>query len=559
MIGIFLFWLAFSPVQPAPEPAVQHQEQLHRQKESPGHRPKSVVSNAIAEHIRRYFDRKPQQENHIAIAQSEMFSKPLARFYAARRFQPVWTKPAMASELISAIDGAADEGLDPSDYHIGEIREFYNQPPVTPELQARYDLLLSDAFFTLASHLRFGKVDPKSLDPNWNLSYTVSRSALEYRLHNAIAAERIAFVLKEVRPQNAEYDKLREGLTRYRAIAREGGWSTLEEGTILREGARDRRVPKLRKRLEASGDIEALKSDTSRIYSHELAEAVKRFQKRNGMGADGSVGAATLKVMNIPVERLISQIRINLERYRWFINDLEPAYVMVNIADYRLHYVENGRNRWTTRVIVGQPARETPVFKAEMQYIIFNPQWVIPPTILAKDALPGIRKSLSYLSHKKLKVIDQNGNVVDPATVNWSHYSEKNLPYRLQQLAGDQGSLGRIKFMLPNKHIVYLHDTPNKELFKKSPRAFSSGCIRVENPLELAGLVLQDSVKWNMDRVKAAVATKKTATASLPKRIPVYILYLTAFAEGDDILFRDDVYSRDNAVLNALNKPLPKF
>jgi murein L,D-transpeptidase YcbB/YkuD len=212
-----------------------------------------------------------------------------------------------------------------------------------------------------------------------------------------------------------------------------------------------------------------------------------------------------------------------------------------------------------TKVVVGQLARKTPVFKAEMQYIIFNPQWVIPPTILDKDALPGIRKSLSYLSHRKLNVIDRNGSIVDPASVNWSQYTGKNLPYRLQQSSGDQGSLGRVKFLLPNRYIVYLHDTPHKELFKKSFRAFSSGCIRVENPLELAGIVLQDSVKWSGEQIRKAVDTKKTRTVSLPKRIPVYILYLTATAEGEDILFLDDVYGRDSAVLNALNKPAPKY
>ena len=560
MIGILLFWLAFSPVKPAPErPAVPHQEHLQYQKENSVFPQKSLVGNSVAEHIRRYVDRQHPQNGRSGSKESLPQSSQLARFYASRSFLPVWTKPLMVSELIAAVDGAVDDGLDPADYHIREIREFQSKPPVTPEMQARYDLLLSDAFFTLANHLRYGKVDPRSLDSDWNINTAVSRSALEYRLQNAIAAEQIALVLKEIRPHNSKYNQLRTGLARYRAIAREGGWPVLSEGTMLKEGVRDNRVALLRKRLEASGDFGGLTTDTSKVFSRELAEAVKRFQKHNGKEPDGVVGASTIKVMNIPVEIRIDQIRINLERYRWFLSDLEPTYIMVNIPDFTLHYVENGRNRWLTRVIAGQPARKTPVFRAEMQYIIFNPQWVIPPTILAKDALPGIRKSLTYLSHKKLNVIDRNGTVVDPASVNWSQYTSTNFPYRLQQSSGDQGSLGRIKFLLPNRHIVYLHDTPNKELFKKSPRAFSSGCIRVENPLELAGLVLQDSVKWNSGRIKAAVDTKKTRTVSLPKRIPVLILYLTAVAEGEDIQFLDDVYGRDKDVLHALNRPAPTF
>jgi len=558
MIGIFLFWLAFSPVQPAPErAAVPSQEQLQRQKDSL--QQKRAVSNSAAEHIRRFFDRQLQPNNPRGITESRVISKHLASFYAARKYKPVWTKPEMVSELINAVDAAVDEGLDPSDYHSSEIREFHRQFPATPELQARYDLLLSDAFFTFASHLRYGKVDPRSIDPDWNLSNNVSRSALESKLENAIAAERIALVLKELQPQDPQYDQLRKELVRYRAIAREGGWPMLEEGPILKEGVRDRRVPILRERLEVSGDITQLKTDTKRVYNRELVEAVKRFQKRNGKDANGVLGASTVRLLNIPVERRIDQIRINLERYRWFLSELEPTYVMVNIPDFSLHYIENGHLRWVTRVIVGQPARKTPIFKADMQYIIFNPQWVIPPTILAKDALPGIRKNTSYLSHKRLKVINRNGVIVNPETVDWSQYTEKNFPFRLQQSSGDQGSLGRIKFMLPNKHIVYLHDTPNKELFNKSTRTLSSGCIRVQNPLELASLVLQDSVKWNSEQIREAVSTNKTKTVFLPKRIPVFIIYLTAFAENDDLLFRDDVYNRDNAVLDALNKPLPKF
>ena len=560
MIGILLFWLAFAPVQPVPgKSAVPRQEQLHRQKDSAAGTEKRVLSNPVAEILRCQFDRMRQQKDPAYGIERQTFISQLARFYAARGYQPVWTNRAMVSALIGAVEEAANDGLEPSDYHIREIRGFYGQPPATPELQARYDLLMSDAFLTLASHLRYGKVDPVSLDPNWNLSNNISRSALEYRLQSALAAERIAAVLQELRPQHPEYDRLRKGLARYRLIAREGGWQALTEGAAFKEGLRDVRVPMLRQRLEASGDLAFQKKDSSTVYSREMTNAVKRFQKRNGMDVDGVVGAATLRIMNVPVEQRIDQLRINLERYRWFFSDLGPTYIMVNIADFTLKYVENGRQRWSTRVIVGKPYRETPVFKADMQYIVFNPQWVIPPTILEKDALPAIRKSTSYLARKKLKVIDRDGRVVDPASVSWSQYSGANLPYRLQQTAGDHGSLGRVKFMLPNVHIVYLHDTPTKDLFEKSTRTFSSGCIRVENPLDLAGLVLQDSVKWSGERIRAAVNTGKTTTVFLPKRIPVFILYMTAVANGDEILFREDVYNRDKTVLKALVKPVPEY
>lgn len=560
MIGILLLLLAYSPVQPVPArtPAPQKVHvQPHTQ--SPVIRQKSVVANPVTEHISSYFNRKAVPGGAASQLEGASLRNRLARFYSARGYHPVWIKRTMITELITTIESAADEGLDPADYHIRELKVFYNQPSQTPSQEADFDLLLSDAFLTLASHLRYGKVDPVSLDPHWNINNFHKSTALEFRLQNAVKAERIAAVLAELRPRYPEYVQLKNGLIRNRAIARDGGWPTVPDLTGLKEGAMDNRVLSLRKRLAVSGDISVTAVDTSRVYDRLMIEGIKRFQNRNGIVADGMPGPSTLKAMNIPVERRIEQIRINLERCRWFMNDLEPTYVLVNIAGFSLRYVEHGRNRWGTRVIVGQPYRETPVFKADMQYIIFNPRWVVPPTILAKDVLPAIRKNSSYLRKKRLSIIDRNGVIVNPASVNWSQYSGGNFPYRLQQSAGDHGALGRIKFMLPNRYTVYLHDTPTKDLFEKSNRTFSSGCIRVENPQELARLVLQDSLKWSRERILASINTGKTTTVYLPKRIPVFILYLTAFAEGDEIVFLDDVYNRDSAVLTALNKPISQL
>ncbi len=554
MIAILLFWLAITPLHlPSEKPVSSPGEQSQQQSEHPVD-PRGVAGNSVAKIIQSRFSNFARQKSENAL-----FSTSLARFYAARGFQPVWTKRSMIAELINGIEEASDDGLEPSDYHISQIRGFYNAPPVTPERQASCDLLMSDAFFTLAGHLRYGKLNPQSLEAEWSIHDSRRRSALENTLHGAIATERIAAVLRELRPQHTKYGQLRKSLVRYRTIAREGGWPVVPEGGALKEGKRERRVPLLRHRLQVSGELAAKKPDSSTVFSHELSVAVKRFQKLNGIEADGVVGANTIKVMNIPVERRIQQLRLNQERYRWFLADMVPTCVMVNIADFTLQYIENARYRWSTRVIVGQPSRQTPLFSADMLSIVFNPKWVIPPTILAKDALPAIRKSISYLDKKKLKVIDRNGMIVNPASVNWSHYSAKTFPYRLQQMGGEEGALGRIKFLLPNKYIVYLHDTPNKELFAKSTRAFSSGCIRVQNTIDLAVLVLQDSVRWSRENIQAEINTGKTRTISLPKRIPVFMLYLTVVAEGDEVLFREDIYNRDDTLLKALTKPVPQY
>ena len=559
MFGILLLWLAFSPLQPlVPKPAAPSEVQLHSKGVQPL-TPNSAGSNPVAEKIHTHFKQLLMRKSPEGGRERELFNIRFAQFYEARGYQPVWTKRTMIAELISAVEAAGDDGLDPADYHLKEIREAFQNPPATPELQACYDLLLTDTFLTLASHLHYGKVDPVSLDTNWNLSNAASRIALELRLQNALASEQVAAILKELRPQHSKYEQLRKGLVRYRAIARSGGWHGVADGSPLKEGMKENRVLQLRRRLEASGYLAGGKAQTPLLYNREVAEGVKRFQESCGMKPDGVAGASTLKMLNIPVERRIEQIRINLERYRWFLGDLEPTYVMVNIASFTLHYVENNSFKWGTRVIVGKPARETPIFKADMQYIVFNPQWVIPPTILGKDALPAIRKNRSYLASKKLSVIDHNGHVVDPGSVNWSQYSAANFPYRLQQSSGDHGALGRIKFMLPNPHVVYLHDTPTKDLFEKNSRTFSSGCIRVEHPLELAELVLQDSVKWNGKRIRETIDRGKTSTVQLPKRLPVFILYMTTLAKGDNLIFLEDVYNRDESVLKALNKPAPQY
>lgn len=512
-------------------------------------------SGSLAEQLRCHFEQLAAAQPTGNTARNQ-----LARLYASREYRPVWTRRSMVVELIGVIDDVERDGLLPIDYHIREIKGFLTTPPATVEQQLRYELLLSDAFLTIANHLRFGKVDPESLNPSWNLGDSARRMALEYRLQNAIAEHRVKSVLDEIRPRNPKYEQLKEALARYRAIVKAGGWKVIPEGGgALGKGAQGSRVSLLRARLLDSGDLAVKDAAGTTVFTSSMAEAVKRFQRRNGLEVDGVAGLATIREMNISAARRVEQIRLNLERYRWFINDIEPTYLMINIAGFSLQYIENGQYRWETRVIVGQPYRETPVFKADMRYIVFNPQWVVPPTILAKDALPAIRQDLSYLSRKKLVVIDSGGRVVNPASINWAQYSAANFPYRLQQLAGDHSALGRIKFMMPNKHLIYLHDTPTKDLFERSSRTFSSGCIRVENPFRLAELVLQDTVRWSKRRIEESIATGKTSTVTLSRRIPVFLLYLTAVAEDTGVMFRHDIYGRDDRLLQALNAPVPEY
>jgi len=509
---------------------------------------------AVAEKIHDHCERLIRQKSPPDGMAGEMLNIRLERFYFVRGFQPLWTNKQMVDALMAAVEASAADGLNPSDDAIARIREFDPQALISPEKKAQEDIFLTKISLLLASHLRYGKADPATLEPSWSRKKK-NLQLLDEQLQRALVAGSFTAFFKELEPKDANYDLLKKGLVRYRAIARHGGWPQLAGGPTLKEGNRDSRITVLRRRLKVSGDLAVEDADTSTVYSREMVGAVKRFQKRNGMEVDGSVGVATLRVMNIPVERRIDQIRVNLERFRWFLHDIDSTCILVNIPGYSLQYIENGHYRWGTKVIVGQPLRQTPVFRASISSLVFNPKWVVPETVLDKDVLPALNKDNSYLAKKQLRVVDEEGSTVDPATVDWSHYSARNLPYHLQQRSGDQGALGRIKFLMPNRHTIYLHDTPGKELFDKSRRDFSSGCIRVQNPSELARLLLHDSLQWSSAKIQDAVNTGKTTMVILPQPIPVFLLYFTVVPNGQELQFRDDIYNRDNQVLKLLNKP----
>ncbi len=281
------------------------------------------------------------------------------------------------------------------------------------------------------------------------------------------------------------------------------------------------------------------------------------FQQRHGLDPDGTVGPRTLSALNVTAEERVKQIAVNLERMRWLPAELGSRYIMVNVANFGLDVVEAGQPVLTMRAIVGRTYRQTPSFTARMNHLIFSPYWHIPHSIAVKDLLPKIQKDRRFLSRQKIRVF-RGSSQINPGSVNWRSLSEANFPYRLRQDPGPLNSLGRVKFMLPNRFNVYIHDTPSRELFDKAVRDFSSGCIRIDKPVELAEYLLADDPEWTSENVLAAMDQPREKLVRLRRPIPVYFLYSTAWVDAEGtIQFRDDLYSRDALVAAALEAPPP--
>jgi murein L,D-transpeptidase YcbB/YkuD len=326
---------------------------------------------------------------------------------------------------------------------------------------------------------------------------------------------------------------------------------------MLRPGDVGPRVLQLSERLQKSGYYDGAIIEE---LDAELAAAVMRFQALHGLTADAVIGPATLRALNVSPQVRMDQINVNLERWRWLPEDLGERYVLVNIAGFRLDVVERGEYRLSMRVVVGQPYRRTPVFSGTMTYLVLNPWWEVPRSIAVKDKLSLIKADPGYLSRQGYSLLAGWGadeQVIDPGDIDWSAVTAGSFSFRLRQRPGAQNALGRVKFMFPNPHSVYLHDTPSRELFAQDSRSFSSGCIRLEYPLELAELLLSPAAEWRRSDIDRVLTAGRETVVKLRQPIPVHLLYWTAWADDDAIQFREDIYGRDERVLRELRKAPP--
>ncbi len=490
----------------------------------------------------------PLSERHLNIA-------TLQQVYAGRAYRPFWVGPGQGSgriqELLEILDRAENEGLEPNDYAIKEIKARIGQD--TPDGLAELELLLSHELLHFASDLRTGRLATRNVDPE----IFIQPGKIDRRkvLEDALGSNGLARFLGSLTPSNPFYRRLRRALSEYRTIAAEGGWTVLPAGPSLKPGTHDPRVAALRRRLGLSGDLKTVTKQPE-FYDPALEMAVRLFQARHGLEADGAVGPKTLAALNVPVGTRIEQILINMERWRWMPDDLGDRYILVNLAGFEAEVVEDGRIVLEMRVVVGQRYRRTPVFSGRMTYLEFNPIWNIPPSIARSDIVPRVQKDPAYLAAQGIEVFSgwqSDARKLDPAAIDWSSMDRRNFRLKLRQLPGPNNALGRVKFMFPNEFNVYLHDSPSRGQFALAVRAFSSGCIRLERPLDLAEYLLREASGWQRAKIDTVVQSGKTSTVVLPTAIPVHLTYSTAWVgDGGTVHFRDDVYGRDELLRRAL-------
>ena len=477
----------------------------------------------------------------------------LASFYQQREYKPLWTGKDEVKALLGAIAGVYEDGLRPQDYHQAALAALLaDTDRGNPDQAARLDLLATDALARLAIHLHYGKTDPRAFDGNWNISAPIKPDDYLKLLIEVSATDDKVAAVKELAPHHWFYGQLKKALAAQRAYAAQGGWGSVGPGETLKPGMTDPRVPGLRARLAVSGEYTGAAPTDPNLYDDTLVQSVERFQELHGIDPDGAIGKKTVSELNVTAQQRVDQLRLNLERARWVLNQLGPEFIIVNISGFHLYVMKDGVPVWDTRVVVGKTYRQTPMFKSNMRTIVLNPTWTVPPTILKQDLLPKLAKDPSYLASHNMMVTDSSGAVVDPSGINWND-ARRRFPYNLVQGPGPDNALGQVKFLFPNDHAIYLHDTPHREGFSRADRAASSGCIRVENPLALAAYLLADDKDWPKERVDQVLADGKTQSIVLKHTMPVVIMYWTAQLDRDGTMhFFPDLYDRDPPLLRAL-------
>jgi len=520
----------------------------------------------IVKHLRGFLDEVPGPHKFWIGCEPIHAENELVEFYSRRGFQPIWVSengPSEAArELIAAVEQAEEHGLSRRDYHYSCLWEwlkaFSSNGLKTPEDKelANMELVLTDAFITFGSHLSTGKVDPVTICPCWVPNK--KRNEVFDFLSGIQTPQDVRGALEALAPSCHGYLAAMHEARRLREIIAKGGWPVIPPGKTLRKGDRSSRVILLRKRLFLEGDLLNAGDENDRpfVFDRDLEKAVVQFQNRHNLEPDGAFGRNTLAAINRYPEDLLRTVVVNMERWRWLPRDLGRRRIVINVAAFTLQAFWEDYPVLEMPVIVGEAYTMTPVFSKNMAYLVINPYWNVPHGILERKILPEIKKNPNYLTANHYDLIagwKEPATVVNPATVKWSKANADNFRYRLRQTPGPWNALGRIKFMFPNPFDVYLHDTPQRHLFKRRIRAFSSGCIRVQDPVDLALYVLENDPSWSRTRLEETIAGGKTTAIPVKDTVTVHLFYWTFWMDEEGKAhYCEDIYGRDKDLWEAL-------
>jgi murein L,D-transpeptidase YcbB/YkuD len=370
----------------------------------------------------------------------------------------------------------------------------------------------------------------------------------------------ILSVPMEAFAEHAGHRKLESALALHRDLQEKGGWPSIPDGPTMRKGDAGPRVAALKDRLLISGDLDRLDEQQAELFDEETDLAVRRFQERHGRRADGIVGPNTWLDLNVSVEQRVRTMEVNLERWRQRRRELGKRFVEVNTAAFQMEVVEKGRSRMKMKVVAGRSSRPTPEVSGELTYLVLNPYWHIPQSIAKRDILPKIQEDPHYLIRRNILVFqswESDAPEMGAQSMDWSTVTKKNFSFKLRQEPGPTNALGRIKFVFPSSFPVCLHDTPVRSLFRKTKRDFSSGCVRVEKPLELATLLLENDPAWTREKILETIDSGETQVIWLSEKIPVHLSYWTSWVDEEGTVhFRDDIYGRDQALQSSLSERL---
>ncbi|MFW6283880.1 MAG: L,D-transpeptidase family protein [Desulfosalsimonas sp.] len=497
--------------------------------------------------------------------------KEIAQVYAERGYQPIWVDENglldAGREFIEAADNADHHGLLPDDYYHGCLSEW--QKRLASREAGRFiarnlaamDIMLSHAFFKYADHLAHGKVDPLSVYSGEIIEYpekNETQKILDF-LAGIETPEDVGQALTALTPAGPGY-KAAVGHQAARLEKRmaSGGQKRIDTEKMLQKGDHSPAVLELRQILAAEGDLKnAEKNSLSPVFDAELEKALMGFQKRHGLGADGVAGRQTMAALNRPLHDRMQTIRANLERRRWLPRKLGQRRIVINSAGFALNAWENQDRVLKMRVMAGTKSEMTPILSKDMARLVINPYWNVPPGILEKKVLPKIRKNPDYFAENHFELLSgwqSHDTRVSPEAINWAEVYIRNFPGRLRQKPGPWNALGRIKFIFPNRLSIYLHDTPEQHLFQRRVRTFSSGCIRVEKPVELAVFILKNNPLWDQKRIEETIKSGKTEAVRVHDRVAVHLVYRTFWVSpGGVVNYRDDVYELDRALEKALD------